>query len=388
MAQRQPVLASSKTKGKTKLKNFIIIILLAITPITFSSANELGQTFTIKSKHLNEDRQIVVSLPSNYQDELFYEFPVLYLTDASSQFDHTASMIHYLADGISPMIVVGIFTPDRWNELKPYTRDKQPKQKSEQLRKFIVEEVKPYINKNYRTLDYAMFAGHSLGGSFAANAYIKGPNDFDVFFALAPNFAMGSEVMFDLMAETFALKNQPKVYFMFEGVTPFTTPINSYAQLSNVLLKYPQLNVTHQVSLFEAEDHMTLPHIGLYRGISEIFKDWFLYIPAILQDKTVIKTHFQQLSDRIGYQVKPTEFYFRDLIAALINMEQVVTAEYAAKMAAEMYPDSHFSYAMLADVAKAKKNSANEVEHLKKAIKHAAHDIERQSQYQKRLASL
>ena len=369
------------------MKRFIITI-LAFMPFFGINANELGTTFTLKSKHLNEERKIVVSLPSSYEDESFYEYPVLYLTDANSQLDHTASMIHYLSDGISPMIVVGIFTPDRWNELKPYTRDKQPNKKSEQLRKFIVEEVKPYISKNYRTLNYSMFAGHSLGGSFAANAYIKGPNDFNVFFALAPNFAMGNEVMFDLMEETFKQKKQPTIYFMFEGITPFATPINSYAKIGQMLLKHPHLNRTHQVKLLENEDHMTVPHIGLYRALNEIYKDWFLYIPTIMQDKTIIKRHFQQLSERIGYQVNPTETYFRNLIAALISMDLIDTAEYAASSALEVYPDSHFTYLLLADIAKAKKNKTHEIKYLKKAVALASHDLERQSQYYKRLASL
>lgn len=363
-------------------------MLLTLFSFTVVHANELGKKFTIKSKYLNEDRTIVVSLPSNYEDELFYQFPVLYLTDASSQLDHTASMVHYLSDGISPMIVVGIFTPDRWNELKPYTQEKQINPKAENLRKFIVEEVKGFINQNYRTLDYSIFAGHSLGGAFAVNAYIQNPEDFDVFFALAPNLAMGSEVMFEQLLEAFEHENQPKIYFQFEGITPFTTPINTYARLTNMLIKYPHLKNTHKVQLFESEDHMTIPHIGLYRGLSEIYRDWFLYIPSILQDKTNIKSHFKGLSERMGYQVKPTEFYFRDLITALISMELLDTAEYAAQIAKETYPASHFSYVLLADVAHARKQLAMEVKYIKKALKFAAHDSELQSKYQKRLASL
>lgn len=357
-------------------------------PFTPVCANEIGQTITLNSKHLAQSRKIVISLPSNYADEPFYRFPVLYLTDASSQFDHTASMIHYLSDGISPMIVVGVFTPERWQELKPYTMKQQLNPQAENLRKFIVEEVKPYINENYRTVDFSMFAGHSLGGSFAANAYIQGPDDFDVFFALAPNFALGNEVMFKLMADTFKLEKQPRLYFMFEGISPFITPINSYAQLSNMLLKHPHLQATHQARLLEGEDHMTVPHIGLYRALSEIYKDWFLYIPAILEDKTVLKTHFQKLSKRIGYQVNPTEFYYRDLVDALLNMKQIESAAYVAQIAKETYPKSHFSYVILADVAHAQQNASNEMVYLKRAIELAEDDHQRQSQYQKRLSRL
>lgn len=370
------------------MKTFLICILLTLLPATWVNANQLGQTFTLNSKHLNEERKIVVSLPSNYQDEPFFKFPVLYLTDANSQFDHTASMIHYLSGGISPMIVVGIFTPNRLEELVPYQSGGELNSKSENLRKFIVEEVKPYINQNYRTVDYSMFAGHSLGGSFATNAYIKGPDDFDVFFALAPNFAMGNEVMFDLLPESFAKSSQPKVYFLFEGITPFPTPIKSYHTLSSMLLDYKHLKDSHKVLLFEDEDHLSITHIGMYRALNEIYQGWFLYIPQILENDNAFEKHFKGLSERIGYTVTPTEFYFWDLVSALIQLQHIETAETIANLAQKAYPESHFSYVLLANVARDKKDSISEANFLKQAIKLSTHDLERNQRYKKRLIAL
>ena len=42
----------------------------------------------------------------------------------------------------------------------------------------------------------------------------------------------------------------------------------------------------------------------------------------------------------------------------------------------------------LSNIAKSKKNKTHEIKYLKKAVALASHDLERQSQYYKRLASL
>ena len=84
------------------------------------------------------------------------------------------------------MIVVGINTPNRWQQLNPYNEQRQANPEAEKLRKFIVNEVKPYVERHYRTEQFDMLAGHSLGGAFATNAYLKGKDDFDVFLAFSP----------------------------------------------------------------------------------------------------------------------------------------------------------------------------------------------------------
>ncbi|MFD2165397.1 alpha/beta hydrolase-fold protein [Thalassotalea euphylliae] len=369
------------------MKNFLLMVLFGILS-SFASANQLGEKIKLKSIHLGEEREIVVSLPPIYDSEPFYKFPVMYLTDAYSQFDHTASMVHYFSGEFSPMIVVGIYTQDRLNELKPYTAEKQPNPKAEQLRKFIVEEVKAYVEKNYRTETFSIFAGHSLGGSFATHAYLKGPNDFNVFLAFAPNFAMGNEVMFDLMPAAFAQHKQPNMYFQFEGITPFPTPIKSYHKISSMLLDAPHLKGSHSVQLLNGEDHMSVTHVGLISAFKEIYRDWFLYIHPVLADKNAFTAHYKMLSERVGYTVKPTESNLWEFVTILIEQNKLGTAQFIADKAIEMYPKSHFSYSLLADVALARNENMIAVKHLNQAIELAAGDVERVTRYRRRIEKL
>ncbi len=57
----------------------------------------------------------------------------------------------------------------------------------ENFKKFLREDVFPYINSNYRTSGHTLAVGHSLGASFILNA-LASEEMFDDYIALSPNF--------------------------------------------------------------------------------------------------------------------------------------------------------------------------------------------------------
>ncbi len=80
----------------------------------------IGETSTIQSKILGEERTLMVHLPGDYaQSQMSY--PVLYLLDAGDNFHHTTGTIGALSQaGHAPeMIVVAIRNTDRTRDLTP-----------------------------------------------------------------------------------------------------------------------------------------------------------------------------------------------------------------------------------------------------------------------------
>lgn len=76
-----------------------MMLALALALVAFSaSAQEkshdikIGETFSLRSKTLNEERAYWVYLPPSYNDKTFapQRYPVLYLLDGNAHF-HTAS---------------------------------------------------------------------------------------------------------------------------------------------------------------------------------------------------------------------------------------------------------------------------------------------------------
>lgn len=118
-------------------------------------------------------RDIIVWLPQGYDSDLDKTYPVLYMHDGQNIIDPATSAFQFdwqideAADSlirkelIEPIIIVGIYnTLDRDDE---YSDDKL----GFSYMKFIVDSLKPFIDRNYRTLperENTANGGASLGG--------------------------------------------------------------------------------------------------------------------------------------------------------------------------------------------------------------------------------
>lgn len=127
---------------------------------------------------LQRDRTIRLYLPPSYANS-DRRYPVLYMHDAQNLFDAATgyagewqvdeTLDKLAAAGKLEVIVVGIDNGGelRNQELVPYSHADIPKAEGDAYLKFIVDELKPYIDGHYRTLpdrDHTGLMGSSLGG--------------------------------------------------------------------------------------------------------------------------------------------------------------------------------------------------------------------------------
>lgn len=188
------------------IKNIVLITL-----ITFYSSLIFGQNIArvenvkIESKHLNQEREILIYTPVDYDWRENESFNVIYVFDSQSRefFDYTSSMISFLTDNTKSYIVVGITSPynekldyTRNNDLLPVLETKGSKDRygkysgnADNFFAFVSDEIIPFIDSNYRTLNNRTAVGHSLSASFVLSSFIKNPNLFNSYIAISPNLA-------------------------------------------------------------------------------------------------------------------------------------------------------------------------------------------------------
>lgn len=369
------------------MRHFTFILLLHFCLSTaVSAAPKLGEKVTINSTILSEPRSIYISLPDGYETERFFAYPVLYLTDATEQFDHIASTVKYLAGTVSPMIVVGISQQQRFDELMPYNSSKQLNANSDKFKRFIVQEVKPFIERSYQTAEFHILSGHSLGGAFVLNAFAQNPNDFNVYLALSPTLAWGNEQILNTLPTQLKTTNRSQLFTYFEGQSPFPTPKNSHEKL----LEFFAGSAKSQFSttLLNNEDHMSVAHLGSYLALTQLYRGWFLSVPKAIKNGDSFESHYQALSEKLGYAVQPTENEGRMLVQALLSANLTEQAVSITKQISQMYPDSFYSYQLLADTAKHTGNTKMEKQHLITAIELSKNDKKRQAEYRQRLNAL
>ena len=117
------------------------------------------------SRIMGGPRSVVVYLPPGY-DACRDRFPVLYAHDGQNLFDHRTSFCgKWDLDGAAQrlirsgqlrgVIIVGVYnSPYRMSEYTPVPDEDHPEGGgAERYGRFLVEELKPFIDRHYRTLD-------------------------------------------------------------------------------------------------------------------------------------------------------------------------------------------------------------------------------------------
>ncbi len=155
-----------------------------------------GEQRRVQSAALGDERELNIWLPPSY-GKTDRRYPVLYLIDGAldQDFHHIAGLAQYGAISwmFEEMIVVGIQTKDRraeltWRSTDPAeVRDFPTNGANAAFRKFLIDEVKPLVQSNYRTNGEDALIGESLAGLFIAETFLKHPEVADVYIAISPS---------------------------------------------------------------------------------------------------------------------------------------------------------------------------------------------------------
>jgi predicted alpha/beta superfamily hydrolase len=203
---------------------YLIPILLFLNKTTAqeSTASKQVSTFTIEAPQLKTSRKIWLYLPKNYETST-KKYPVIYMHDAQNLFDAKTSFagewnVDEKLDSLNTqVIVVGIENggEKRLEELTPYKNEKYGGGNADKYLEFIVNTLKPEIDKKYRTKTNAKnttIMGSSLGGLTSFYAVIKYPNVFGKAGAFSPAFWINRKDINEYLINSKKIK--AKIYFL------------------------------------------------------------------------------------------------------------------------------------------------------------------------------
>ena len=165
------------------------------------------------SNILKNDREVIVYLPPSYETSKSRRYSVFYVHDGQNLFDGATSFIpgqewrldetaeRLIAGGkIEPLIVVGVYnTKERIDEYTPAPDAKYKMGgKADLYGRMLVEELKPFIDSQYRTKHDAKHTGlmgSSLGGLASLYLALKYPKVFGCAGVVSPSvwFAIGTK---------------------------------------------------------------------------------------------------------------------------------------------------------------------------------------------------
>jgi predicted alpha/beta superfamily hydrolase len=168
------------------------------------SNGQLRKHAGFRSRFLRNNRDLIVYVPPGYDEQPFTKFSVLYLQDGQNLFDRATSFagqdwnVHGAADdligtgAVQPLIIVGIYNTgkSRVNEYAPTKAPKLGGGRADRYAKFLIEEVMPFIHREYRAAADPRatgIGGSSLGGLLSLYLGLKLPHIFGKIAALSPS---------------------------------------------------------------------------------------------------------------------------------------------------------------------------------------------------------
>jgi predicted alpha/beta superfamily hydrolase len=166
------------------------------------------------------ERDILVWLPPSYKESINH-YPVLYIHDGQNVFNPSTAFTGYdwkidetatfliKNKYVNEMIIVGIYnTRDRIDEYNLFS------EKGERYANFLIKELKPYIDENYRTQNKSKFTttiGSSMGGLCSFQLALKYPNIFGNACCMSSSFWVDDRSIFDYI-KMYSIDSNLKLY--------------------------------------------------------------------------------------------------------------------------------------------------------------------------------
>lgn len=239
----------------------------------------IGEIRTLNSKVLDEERTLNIYLPQHLTKTKTY--PVIYLLDGSmnEDFIHVVGLVQFFNQMYSmpETIVVGIANIDRkkdftfHTDVKDLQKDYPTTGHSAQFISFLEKELKPYIERQFKTGDSYLF-GQSLGGLLATEILLKKPELFDNYFIISPSLWWDDESLLKQAAPLLSKSaDKKKFIYVSVGKGEHKVMVKDAEDLFDILKKSDKKNWTAEYKMMETDNHATILHRSLYEGLVKLF---------------------------------------------------------------------------------------------------------------------
>lgn len=239
------------------------------------------QIFTLYSQAVQDEYQLYLSLPPNYDNSKSY--PLVIGLDGDNEYQAVGALIHQLIENnqIPPVIFVAVgygsqslndqkrnrdYTPTVTVDVEEDSTGAAP-----QFYTFLSTELYPYLKSNYAIDSTAKqtLLGHSYGGLFTYFALFQTNNNpFHNFIAAGSSFWYDSGVIFEYEANYASpYTDLDKTLYSTMGGLEGGTMLASFAEMNERLesRNYPSFNM--QTKLLDNYGHSRSDYISFEQGL-------------------------------------------------------------------------------------------------------------------------
>ncbi|HEX6083005.1 MAG TPA: alpha/beta hydrolase-fold protein [Thermoanaerobaculia bacterium] len=328
---------------------FVVVASVAAQPVPVQ----------LESRVMSETRTILVRTPASYAGST-RAYPVLYMTDGDRQIGHTAAVVDFLSrEGRMPeVIIVGISNTDRTRDLTPTKLETfggnfatPTSGGGERFLDFISTEVIPYVEKNYRTQPYRVFAGHSFGGLFAMHAFFTRPGLFNGVIAVSPTLTWDNRYVYRRAQEWVKKTPERPVTLVMSVGNEGAELDREFDALKSLLQKSRSLDF--EAIRYPDEDHGSVVLPTHYAGLRKVFEPFRFVLGPPTEDPKKLyaraRDHYAKASARAGFAMPIPEQTTNAIGYRLLQAGHVTEAIEVFRANAAAWPESANVYDSLGE---------------------------------------
>lgn len=226
----------------------------------------LGEKFVLKSEILEQDREILISLPRGYE-EGESSYPVHVVLDAEITFEAYSGVVHlmHMADQIPDAIVVGIPNMDRSFDLD-FLRN------GARFLEFLTQELIPQVDNAYRTNSERLIAGYSVAGNYVMYTFFEGSSYFTRFLSGSPYglYLFYNTHLYNLPD---ALP-EPRVVYTSMGTEDLEAQLGPFKEFCGVLDSLSIEGFDFKYEVTNQRDHNSNILPNWHDGLAYLYRDW------------------------------------------------------------------------------------------------------------------
>ncbi|MCL5127396.1 MULTISPECIES: alpha/beta hydrolase [unclassified Algibacter] len=325
------------------------ILLFFLFSLVINNTEAQVKYETIESSKLGETRQIKIQLPRGYNSNDNKSYPIFIVLDGDYLFEAVAGNVDYYSywEDMPASIVVGVNQMEtRYDDCLYSEQNSLPVETGAAFFEFIGQELVPYIEKTYRTVNFRVVVGHGQTANFI-NYYLLKPQPlFQGYISISPELAPS---MIDYIPESLA-KAESKIFYYLANTNNDGSSIKKMTKALNTdIAALDNKNIVYNFDSFDGPSHYSVPTHAIPNAIEDIFQIFQPiskkeYKETILELEISPALYLQEKYDAInelfGIDKKILINDFKAISAAIEKNELYEYYEELGKIARKEYPET------------------------------------------------
>lgn len=288
---------------------------------------------TLTSKIMSEERKVIVRLPDSYAKSPNKRYPVIYRLDGPGNLAMLSGVIERLESSNSApeVIIVAIENTDRTRDLTP-TVNQDPRGPvgkgggADKFLDFIEQELIPKVNDTYRTHDFKVIAGASIGGLLSIYSLQSRPHLFQAHIAYSPAVWWGAR---DTAKSTKKFMTNVKALnsYLYMNIGEEGGEMRAvYDDLVDFIKTNKPSGLLLKLDTFNDVPHGLTQVAGVFNAYKNLFLPLTMPLSAYTGETQSIVDYYQLVSKQRGEDILPEEWAIRSLGYHYVNERNMTEA--------------------------------------------------------------